>query len=238
MTYQFTIIVPIFNEEDNLVRLGKALNAYVNIASLTTKIVLINDGSTDHSQQFIEQLCSEYAHFEFLEFSSNQGLSTALKAGFDYCSSELIGYIDADLQTAPEDFELLLPYLSTYDLVTGIRVDRHDGLIKNWSSKIANAIRRFFTQDGMDDTGCPLKVIKTDHAKNIPMFKGLHRFLPAMILLQNGTIKQVPVRHFPRTAGNSKFGFRNRLLASLSDCFAYAWMKRKSIHYDIKNKSR
>jgi hypothetical protein len=88
----------------------------------------------------------------------------------------------------------------------------------------------------MDDTGCPLKVIRTEKAKRIPMFKGLHRFLPAMILLQNGTIIQIPVKHFPRIAGRAKYGLWNRLLGPLSDCFAYLWMKRKYINYEVKDK--
>jgi hypothetical protein len=85
----------------------------------------------------------------------------------------------------------------------------------------------------MDDTGCPLKVIKTSYAKRIPMFNGLHRFLPAMILLQKGKIVQVPVRHFSRMAGESKFGVWNRLVGPLIDCFAYGWMKRKYINYKV-----
>jgi hypothetical protein len=105
------------------------------------------------------------------------------------------------------------------------------------SSTIANGIRRAFTNDGMDDTGCPLKVMKTESAKKIPMFKGLHRFLPAMILLQNGKIKQVPVRHFPRIAGEAKYHLWNRLFGPLVDCFAYLWMKKKYINYDVKTKS-
>jgi dolichol-phosphate mannosyltransferase len=108
--------------------------------------------------------------------------------------------------------------------------------VKNMSSTIANGIRRAFTHDRMDDTGCPLKVIKTDFAKRIPMFKGLHRFLPAMILLQNGKVLQVPVQHFPRIAGTAKYGLWNRLFGPLMDCFAYLWMKKKYINYEVKSK--
>ena len=117
-----------------------------------------------------------------------------------------------------------------------MRADRKDNFVKNMSSTIANSIRRGFTNDGMDDTGCPLKVLKTQYAKRIPMFKGLHRFLPAMILLQEGTVIQIPVRHFPRVAGIAKFGVWNRLLGPLLDCFAYLWMKKKYINYTIASK--
>lgn len=237
MDYKFTIIIPVYNEADNLLRVEKELVDYLQHASLPTKILFINDGSNDGSQELIESICRNHVNFDYILFDKNQGLSAALKAGFDSVDTELTGYMDADLQTTPKDFDLLLAHIDTYDLVTGVRTNRKDGFVKNTTSKIANRVRILFTNDGMDDTGCPLKVIRTDHAKRIPMFKGLHRFLPAMILLQNGTIKQVPVQHFPRVDGRSKFGLRKRLISPLMDCFAYAWMKRKAIHYVIKKKS-
>ena len=194
-----------------------------------TKILFINDGSKDSSQQLIEAICSNNPDFTFIQFQKNCGLSAAITAGFKNVDTELVGYIDSDLQTAPEDFNLLLAHIGEYDLVTGVRANRKDSFVKNMSSKIANGIRRAFTKDGMDDTGCPLKVIKTDYAKRIPMFKGLHRFLPAMILLQNGNIKQIPVQHFPRIAGEEKYGLWNRVLGPLLDCFAYLWMKKNML---------
>lgn len=113
-----------------------------------------------------------------------------MKVGFDLVTTELIGYTDADLQTSPKDFNLLLEHIKDYDWVTGVRQNRKDSVVKYLSSIVANHVRRLFTQDGIDDTGCPLKVIKTEYAKRISMFKGLHRFLPAMILLQNITINK------------------------------------------------
>ncbi len=233
MDYKFTIIVPVYNEEDNLERVEKELLAYSKIATVPTCILFVNDGSKDKSQELIEAICLRNANFNYISFAENRGLSAAIKAGFDYVKTELVGYIDSDLQTAPEDFNLLLEHIGNYDLITGVRANRKDSFVKNMSSTIANGIRRAFTHDGMDDTGCPLKVIKTDYAKRIPMFKGLHRFLPAMILLQKGTIIQIPVQHFPRIAGEAKFGLWNRLLGPLSDCFAYLWMKRKYINYNV-----
>ena len=219
MAYDFTIIVPVYNEEDNLLRVEKELLEYSKIAIRKTKILFVNDGSKDKSQELIEAIAKRQTNFSYISFAENRGLSAAIKAGFDYADTELVGYIDSDLQTAPEDFNLLLKYIGDYDLVTGVRANRKDSFVKNMSSTIANGIRRAFTHDGMDDTGCPLKVIKTDYAKRIPMFKGLHRFLPAMILLQNGKIIQIPVQHFPRIAGQAKFGLWNRLIGPLIDCF-------------------
>ncbi len=236
MMYEFTIVVPVYNEEDNLIRVEKELTDYIKIATKKTKILFVNDGSKDKSQVIIERICANNNDFSFISFKENKGLSAAITAGFQNTDTALVGYIDSDLQTDPKDFNLLLNHIPKFDLVTGVRANRKDSFVKNMSSTIANGIRRAFTHDGMDDTGCPLKVIKTDYAKKIPMFKGLHRFLPAMVLLQNGKIKQIPVKHFPRIAGEAKYGLWNRLIGPLIDCFAYLWMKKKYINFNIEKK--
>ncbi len=129
---------------------------------------------------------------------------------------------------------MLLKDIDSYSAVIGIRSRRNDSLGKRLQSKIANSFRRAMTHDGATDTGCPLKVFHSDAAKRIPMFKGMHRFFPALILLQDGgSYKEVPVRHFPRTAGVSKFSLWNRLLGPLNDCFAYRWMKPRYINYKV-----
>lgn len=237
MDADFTIVIPVYNEEDNLLRLEQEFQEYLKIAAKPTQILFVNDGSKDKSLSLIKEICQRNEAFHYLNFDQNYGLSAAIKAGFDATTTKWVGYIDADLQTAPEDFNKLLAYAEQYDLVTGVRADRKDSFVKNMSSKIANSIRRAFTDDGMDDTGCPLKVINAEMAKKIPMFNGLHRFFPAMILLQNGTVKQIPVRHFPRIAGQSKFNLWNRLLGPLMDCFAYVWMKKKYINYKVQDRA-
>lgn len=237
MSYRLTVVVPVYNEEENLLRVEQVFRDYFKIAAVPTQVLFVNDGSKDGSQDLIEQICNRGEGFKFIAFEKNCGLSAAIKAGFDATTTPLVGYIDSDLQTTPEDFNILLPYIGEYDLVTGHRADRKDSYVKNMSSAIANNIRRAFTNDGMDDTGCPLKIIKTEYAKRIPMFRGLHRFLPAMIMLQQGKTVQVPIRHFPRVAGTANFGVWNRLLGPLMDCFAYLWMKKKYINYTIAKKS-
>lgn len=234
MEESLTVIVPVYNEQDNLNRVKDELYDFIQNCKIKTTVLFVNDGSNDDSLEGIKNICKQSTIFNYISFKKNCGLSAAIKAGFDHCNSTLVGYIDADLQTNPQDFNILLAHIANYDLVTGVRSNRKDDFVKNMSSLIANKVRRAFTNDGMDDTGCPLKIIRTDLAKKIPMFKGLHRFLPAMILLQNGTILQVPVRHYERIAGVAKFGLWNRLFGPLVDCFAYLWMKRKYINYEVK----
>ena len=231
--YELCIIAPVYNEEDNIERLTGALTDYVTHASVSTCILFVNDGSNDSSLEKIQASCGKYQDVFYIGFDKNAGLSAALKAGIDHINSLYIGYIDSDLQTSPDDFELLLPYRGDYELVTGIRTGRKDSFGKRLSSQIANRIRRLLTHDDVEDTGCPLKIIQTGSAKRIPFFKGMHRFLPALILLQEGRIKQIPVRHFERKAGQSKFHLRNRLFGPFIDCFAYRWMKKRYINYTI-----
>jgi len=233
MVLELTIIVPVYNEAPNIAPLIKALSEYLKKATIPSTVLFIDDGSTDQSLSLLKEACQRHPLFQLIGFDTNYGLSSALKAGFDHAQTEWLAYIDADLQTHPEDFNKLLEYRFDYDLVTGVRQDRQDGFIKKTASIMANSIRKIFTKDGMQDTGCPLKLMRTSFAKKIPMFRGLHRFLPAMILLQKGRIAEVPVRHFPRTASRTKFGIRNRSLGPLSDCFAYLWMRKKYIRYRV-----
>lgn len=231
--YEFTIIVPVYNEEEGMDRLGSELTRYIAQAPVPTCVLFVNDGSKDNSLDGIVRICNNNEHCYYISFARNCGLSAAIKAGIDTVESKYVGYIDADLQTSPEDFDLLLAKAPDYALVTGIRVGRKDTAWKRIQSKIANSFRRMMTGDTAQDTGCPLKVMHTVAARRIPFFKGMHRFLPALMLLQDEEVCQIPVRHFPRQAGVSKFSMRNRFFGPLADCFAYRWMKSRYINYDI-----
>ena len=226
--YQLTVIVPVFNEEGNILRLEKELGEFLQTAKMSSCVLFVNDGSKDDSERLIQEVCGRNKDFFFLNLARNGGLSAAMKAGIDNADSKWVGYIDADLQTTPQDFNKLLEFVDDYEMVMGIRTGRKDR-----SSRIANGFRRMMTHDGVEDTGCPLKVLRADYAKRIPFFTGMHRFLPALIQLQHGRVKQIPVRHFPRIAGKSKYNLANRLVGPFKDCFAYRWMRKRYINYEV-----
>lgn len=234
---KFCILVPLYNEVETLPRLKKEIDAFLEKSPVPATVLLINDGSTDGSGELIESIVSSDPAYHCLHIESNSGLSTALKAGIDYCESDWIGYIDADLQTSPLDFSELLKFLPEYDLVIGIRANRKDRFVKRISSLIANSIRRSMIHDGIEDTGCPLKVGKAVFWKQIPFFRGMHRFIPALVQLVGGSVKQVPVRHFPRMEGKAKYHLSNRLIGPLRDAFAVRWMQRHFIRYKITRRS-
>jgi dolichol-phosphate mannosyltransferase len=231
--YKFSIIVPVYNEQENMVALENRLSIFLSHSIYPACVLFVNDESKDDSNSLINDICSRHNDFFYLNFEQNAGLSAAIKAGIDYCQSDFVGYIDADLQTDPDDFNLLLKDIPDFAMVMGIRANRKDSIFKKVQSKIANGFRRMMTNDGMEDTGCPLKVMQTEYAKRVPFFNGMHRFLPALIQLQDGKVKQIAVRHYPRTAGLSKFNLWNRLLSPFLDCFAFRWMKKRYINYKV-----
>lgn len=231
--YELTIVIPVYNEEDNLERVERELADFLPKALVRACVLFVNDGSKDGSLAKIKEICARQPDFYYISSADNHGLSTAVKAGIDTAESRLTGYIDADLQTNPEDFNLLLEHTADYQLVTGIRTKRKDTAFKRLQSKIANGFRRAMTGDTATDTGCPLKVMSSSYAKRLPFFDGMHRFLPALMMLEDGRFKELPVRHYPRTAGVSKYHLWNRLKGPFIDCFAYRWMKKRYIRYQI-----
>ena len=236
--YILTILIPIYNEEENIYRLQEVINEYLPICPVSACVLFVNDGSTDNSLEFIQDICNRNSHFYYISLLQNGGLSTAIKAGFDWIESKYIGYMDADMQTDIREFNKLLGYISEYPLVTGIRVQRKDSFFKRLQSKVANSFRRMITRDKATDTGCPLKILQTVYAKRIPLFTGMHRFLPALVLLQDGgDFYEIPISHYPRKAGSSKYYLWNRLVSSFVDCFVYRWIAHRYINYQIRERN-
>lgn len=228
-----TILVPVYNEIECLPRFCESMDAFLQQAPMPTRVLFVNDGSTDGSLQQIREICNNKPNYSYISFDRNYGLSTAIKAGIDKAESTFIGYIDSDLQTSPLDFLQYFEYLPAYQMVNGIRAKRKDTVVKKMSSKIANNFRRLMINDNIQDTCCPLKIMDARYAKQIPFFDGMHRFLPALIQLQGGKVKQLPVQHFERYAGTAKYHLFNRLWGPLNDTFAFRWMRKRYINYNI-----
>ena len=230
---KLTIIVPVYNEEECLERFQDDMAHFMAVVPVKTAVLFVDDGSTDNSLEIVKKICSITPSYVWIALEKNRGLSTAIKAGIDHCRTELIGYIDADLQTTPLDFLGMLHHIPEYDMVNGIRQNRKDTFVKKISSAVANGFRKKLIGDGIQDTCCPLKILKSEYASKIPFFNGMHRFIPALVQHAGGSVIQVPVRHFPRYAGEAKYHLRNRLVGPFVDSLAVAWMKRRLIRYKL-----
>ncbi|WP_339758063.1 glycosyltransferase family 2 protein [Algoriphagus aquimarinus] len=232
-----TIVIPIFNEEDGIGRILPAFEEYINQSKFEVNLLLVNDGSTDHSLSKIKKIAALHDHVGFISFEKNAGLSSAIRAGFEKSTTKWVGYIDADLQTDPMDFLRLEAMIPDYDLVTGRRTGRKDSAVKKMSSTFANWFRDSMLHDGVHDSGCPLKIMRRSVALDMPFFKGMHRFFPALTLIQGKKVIEIPVKHFPRVTGKSKFNVWNRLLSPLQDTLALRWMMKRQSTYTISENS-
>jgi glycosyltransferase involved in cell wall biosynthesis len=236
MADELTIIVPIFNEEESLTSFFAEMDKFLKVSPVATQILCVNDGSTDSSLDIIENKSAQSKEYSIINLDRNYGLSSAVKAGIDHCTTSLVGYIDADLQTKPTDFISYFEWFPEFDMVNGIRAKRQDNLVKRISSKVGNGYRRLMINDGIKDTCCPLKIMKTEFALKIPFFHGMHRFIPALIQLEGGRIKQLPISHYPRYAGTSKYHLWNRLIGPFFDTLAFRWIRSRYIRYRVVDK--
>ncbi|HZC68249.1 MAG TPA: glycosyltransferase family 2 protein [Nitrospirales bacterium] len=228
---RLSVVVPVYNERDNLspltAQILKALTGKVS----SFEIIYVDDGSTDGSGPLLDELASYYMEVRVLHFDRNYGQTSAFDAGFHQAGGDLIATLDGDLQFDPADILTLLPLAEQYDLVCGWRKDRHDTLVKRLSSRIANAIRNAVIHDGVHDTGCSLKVFRRRVVERIPLFEGMHRFFPALARMHGFTVTEVPVHHFPRAHGQTKYGIGNRIFKGLGDLLAVRWMQRRRLRY-------
>lgn len=237
-----SVIIPIKDERENLsplmVSLLKVMDSHERSRSRPYEIIFVDDGSSDGSSDELDRLAREHSNVRVFHFDRNYGKTCALDAGFRQSSGEIIIQIDGDLQQDSEDILKLLPYTASHDVVCGWRQQRQDGLVKKFSSLIANRVRNIFTHDGMHDTGCPLKIFRRPVLERIRLFEGLHRFFPALALMHGFTVTEVPVRHYPRIHGVSKYGMGNRLFKSLYDLIAVRWMQDRLLLYKFRNGER
>lgn len=231
---KYSIVIPLKNEEENIKPLVAEVEPVMQTLAKPWEIIFIDDGSTDETGTICEQLTKDKPNLRLLTFSKNFGQSSAFAAGFEAAKGDFVITMDGDRQNDPKDIPKLIEAIQNADLVCGIRAKRKDPLIKRFISRIANKIRSRACQDGMQDTGCSLKVYRNACLRKIKMFEGMHRFLPALFTIEGFRTKQVPVNHRERSAGISKYGFRNRSLNTIFDLLAVVWMRKRHLGYQVK----
>lgn len=230
---ELSVVIPVFNEEDNLEPLLKEFTPILGALGLPYEILCVDDKSTDNSLSILRGLQTRYAGLRVLCHTANYGESAAEATGFAHARGRLIVTMDADLQNDPADIPALLaPLQGETAAVCGVRSRREDNWIKRLSSRIANRVRNAITGDRISDAGCTFRALKREALREIPVFNGMHRFLPTLLRLQGYRVEEIPVHHRPRTRGQSKYGIGNRLWRGLADCLAIRWYKRRCVRSD------
>jgi dolichol-phosphate mannosyltransferase len=224
-----SVVVPVFNEEENMSILQSELRPA--LSGLDHEIVFVDDGSTDGSIEKIEPA----PNVRIIRFEQNTGQSAALYAGIKAARGQTIVMIDSDLQNDPADIPRLLHEISRgYDLVCGYRAERKDTITKRLTSRIANFVRSRFTKDYVRDTGCTLKAMRRECADALVPFKGMHRFIPALIRGAGYRLVEIPVNHRPRRFGQTKYGFGSRAWRATMDMFGVRWLLSRRLNHKIR----
>jgi len=232
-TIEISIVVPIYNERENLVLLDQEITKSIKPLNKSYEVILVDDGSMDGSSELIRALQEKNSTIRLIRFGHNHGQTAAFAAGFNKARGDIIVTMDADLQNSPSDIPLLLTAIKDYDVVCGWRHKRNDPWIKKISSKVANSVRNSLSDESIADTGCSLKAFRRECFKEIKLYNGMHRFFPTLMKMEGFSVTQVKVGHYPRIHGHSKYNIRNRLFASFKDLLAIRWMKKRQINYDI-----
>lgn len=231
---KISLVIPVYNEEESLPALFDEVREVLAGISMTCEMVFIDDGSTDRSGAILAGFAEKDGRIKVATFAKNCGQSAAFAAGFQIAQGQVVVTMDADLQNDPRDIPLLLDKIESYDLVCGWRANRQDPWIKKISSRVANRIRNWLSEENIKDVGCSLKAFRRECLQSFPYFNGMHRFFPTLVRMGGYSVTEVKVNHRPRRYGATKYGIRNRALRGLVDLMAVRWMKRRRIAYEVK----
>lgn len=234
MELEYSIVVPLKNEEENIVELIAELEPVMESLKRPWELICINDGSTDSTLHKLQELQPLKPYLRILSFDQNYGQTSCFDAGFKSARGKFIITLDGDRQNDPHDIPKLISHSANYDLVAGWRAERKDPISKKLTSKIANFIRSRVCEDGIHDTGCSLKLYRRSCLEKIKLYHGMHRFLPALFKMEDFKVVEVPVNHRERMKGVTKYNFFNRSFNTIADMFAVRWMKMRRLKYKVE----
>ena len=227
-----SVIVPVYNEEENVPILQAELRSALR--GVDHEFIFVDDGSADRTVERIEAA----PNLRVIRFERNAGQSAAMYAGLQAARGSILVLIDGDLQNDPADIPRLVSEISSgADLVCGYRALRRDTRVKRLTSRIANTVRSRYTKDGVRDTGCTLKAMRRECVDALIPFKGMHRFIPALIKDAGFRLVEIPVNHRPRRFGQTKYGLGNRAVRATIDMFGVRWLLSRRLNYKIREKN-
>lgn len=229
MSVELSIIVPVYNEADNILPLTGEVTAAFRTDARAFELIFVDDASTDQTWARIEQAQRQDRRVRGVRHQRNAGQSAAFWTGLQVAGGPLLATLDGDRQNDPADLPRLLAHLSEADFVCGVRLNRQDNWVRRCSSRIARAARRAVLGVDFRDTGCFLRVFRRSAVEGVLPFNGWHRFLPVLVHGVGVRVAEIPVNHRPRAAGVSKYGVWNRLGRGLWDLIGVAWYQRRRL---------
>jgi glycosyltransferase involved in cell wall biosynthesis len=208
-----SVTVPIYNEEENLPLLYERVRDALAGIGRPWELVLVNDGSTDGSRAVLDQLAANDKRVKVIHFRRNFGQTAAMMAGIDFATGEIIIPMDGDLQNDPADIPRLIAALDEgYDVVSGWRKDRQDARItRKLPSFLANRLISRVLGVPLHDYGCSLKAYRSDVIKGVKLYGEMHRFVPVYASWQGARVTEIPVTHYARQFGESKYGLERTM---------------------------
>ena len=208
MKYNISIIIPFLNESQSLSELFEKVMPILDLFEKQSEVIFIDDGSEDAGADLIRQKAARDKRIKLIMFKRNFGQTAAWAAGIDQAKGDLLIFLDADLQNDPQDIPAMVEKLDQgYDVVSGWRKDRKDEMISRvWPSRLANGLISAITGVHLHDYGCSLKIYRRDVIKNVKLYGEMHRFLPAYAFWEGAKVTEMPVRHYARKFGESKYG--------------------------------
>lgn len=229
---RLSVVVPAFNEQDNIVPLTEEIIAALAALEGGFEVILIDDASTDATAATIAGFNHPCVRGVFHRV--NCGQSAAVAAGFQAARGEWVATLDGDGQNDPADLPAMLAQArqESVDCVTGVRKKRKDNFIRRFSSRVANGFRNWITGDQISDSGCGIRVARRAALREVPVFNGMHRFLPTLLRGQGYVVAERQVNHRERTRGVSKYGVHNRLWRGIRDCFGIRWYLKRAVRSD------
>jgi dolichol-phosphate mannosyltransferase len=224
-----SIIVPVFEETDNVLPMAREVTAAFASVPNDWELVFVDDGSRDATWEKICEAARANPRVRGVRHTRNAGQSAALWTGIQHTNRPLLATLDGDLQNDPADLPRLLKELESCDFACGWRQNRQDTFVRRVSSRLARAARGAALGAEFRDTGCALRVFRRAALTGVFGFNGLHRFLPILVAGGGFRVREVPVSHRARVAGVSKYGVWNRLGRGLYDLLAIAWYQRRRV---------
>ncbi len=232
---ELSVVIPVKDEEENILPMVEEIRAAAADWPWSWEIVFVDDGSGDATWDRIKQARATEPRIRAVRFKKNCGQTSGVQAGVRHARGSICVTLDGDCQNDPGDIAKMVGAMSDADIVMGWRTTRNDSAWRRFQSRFANGFRNMMTGETVHDIGCAIKAFDRKKMLEIPLFEGMHRFMPTLFRYKGWRVAEIPVNHRARTRGITKYGMWNRAFKALRDLFAVRWMSRRMIRYELRD---